>query len=347
MEYIWPDSEIISSEQKAALQTTILIDVYDKTYPLGDVKKAADQIKDWIQRVLFWGSSTLEIIEWKWWTLALIQDFSKWKKTVEMCRAGSNFNQGGWVMAVRRLINYFLESELNQIYATPRNCDSRYNIEGKEIPWGRAIYKIFCRIPEMQFWGIAPWYIMPGEALELLDLRVLTKKDLIREKIAQGTPLHIHSVQNRTIFWEIIQNNYWMRCSFDLSAPNWVIDNFIFSAKYNSNPNLRKYNYTMFEMSAEWSVKLSNLTNYSLEIWSWVDLIKLDLFDPSNQIVQEYIEQLGFKMVSLFPEEDKLMGYWFKSANHNYALPIYVSNMETSENKALKYQRAIIDSIIH
>ncbi|EKE27895.1 MAG: hypothetical protein ACD_3C00135G0003 [uncultured bacterium (gcode 4)] len=346
MEFISSNNEILTPSKKAEIQNKILLDVYDETYPLWDINRAIEQIKSGTQRILFWWKSFDEISSWRWWTMALIQDTSKSPSTVEMCRAGSNVNNWWWLQAVSRLFTDFFESPFNQLYATPRNCLDRLNENKEVIPWWKAISTIYSRHKDIQYWWIAPWYIMPGNALELLDLRIYTKQDLCYDRLKNWDKVYIGSAADREIFWEMIESNYHVNDFFwDSSFPLSDID-YSFSVKFDHNNDLRKFNYSMYEVEVEWPIWRREIEDSMKKIWSGVNLVKLDLFDKKNILAQEHLKEIWFKMVSLFPEWKKMMWYWFKSDNHNYAIPHYYTEQGGKSLKSISLQKEIIKSII-
>ncbi len=348
MKFILPDDSNLTPSDKAIIQNSILLSVYDETYPLWNIDKATEQVKNWTQRILFWWNSVNDINLWKWWTIALIKDSSKWDSTVEMCRAWSSVNNWGWLQAVSKLFNDFLNSTFNQLFATPRNCLDRINSNWELIPWGKPISAIYSRLKDVQFWWIAPWYIMPWNSLELLDLRIYTKYDVCLHRIKKWDKLYIYSDFNKKIFSKMLENNYWIA---DFLWDNTTIANPVsssdFSVRYEKNDALRKYNYSMYEVCDKWCITWDTIDLHMNTIWSWVNLVKLDLFDKNNLELQRKIELLWFKMVSLFPEWNKMMWYWFYSENKNYAIPHYFNEESLKESSSLSIQKEIINSIIY
>ena len=76
-----------TAEQRGVAQNRILLGVYGSEYPLSNVDKAVEQIREGVQSVMFWGEGHSEILEGRGGTMALIADPSKGAGTVEMCRA--------------------------------------------------------------------------------------------------------------------------------------------------------------------------------------------------------------------------------------------------------------------
>jgi hypothetical protein len=90
----------------------------------------------------------------------------------ELCRSGSqsDFNARGAI--VYRTLGYidgrerWLRARYHTLTLVPRNRPSTDQIRG-----GEAIHRIHARHVQSRFWGFAPWYVMHGGVLELLDHR--------------------------------------------------------------------------------------------------------------------------------------------------------------------------------
>lgn len=347
MEYILPDSYDLSDEEKWSIQNDILLSVYDETYPVWNKDKAIEQVKQWIQKILFWWDNFASIKKSKWWTIALIKDEFKWDSCVEMCRAWSNLNLWWWISAVRRLYDYFVESDFNQLFATPRNCLERLNKNWEIVPSWKTISKIYSRLEGMQYWWIAPWYIMPWWVIELLDLCIYTKVDYVKAKLECWEKIYIFNKNSVEIFAKIIKNNYWLP---GVIYTEQVLDNnyinVTFDIKYDTNYRTRPYTYSTLEIVTNGVHKIVDYKNVIDNIWSWVSIIKLNLFDKSNLYIQKVLESDWYVLVSLFPEWDRLIWYWFNSKNKEYALPYYYLEKNDNFKKSFILQKQIIDFIL-
>ncbi|QFR39010.1 hypothetical protein A9Q91_02135 [Candidatus Gracilibacteria bacterium 28_42_T64] len=347
MKFISPESGELTNDEKGNIQQDILLSVYDKDYPVGNTTKAIEQIRSGIQKVLFWSDSLDVLKQGTGGTISLVKDETKGNSTFEMCRAGSNINNGGGYKAVFELYNCFLNSNFNQLFATPRNCLDRENEEGKKIPGGKAISLIYSRLKDVKFWGIAPWYIMPGNTMELLDLRIFTKNDLVRERLTKGDKLYIFSDKYKSVYEEMIDNNYGIEnviSSLGKLSKQKKIGEYNFFIEYDDNEHTSNYTYS--------SVKVSNKGEHSIDmietilstLKSKVSIFKLNLFDSSNVLLQEYLDTHGYVLVSLFPESNQMIGYFVKSENKKYALPYYYGEDQLSRD--MDIQAKIINLFI-
>lgn len=348
MEYILPEDQRLSFSEKWTIQNNVLLSVYDETYPVSDKDKAIRQIQDWVQKILFWWSDFDSIKENNCWTIALVYDDSRWTTCYEMCRAWSTEETWWWIMAVRKLFNYYLNSSVNQLYATPRNCLERKNNNSEIIPSGKTISKIYWRLENMNYWWISPWYIMPWNVIELLDLRIHTKHDNVKSLLNFWKKIYILDDSYVYIFNQIIKNNYWLENTI---LSEWIsndvkLTDLKFDILYDENKNIRKYTYSLMKECNDWKYNIFDIEDSILpNIWCWVNLVKLDLFKESNLIVQNFLKYNWYKMVSLFPERDKMMWYWFKSLNNNFALPYYC--MENNDfNKNILLQIQLVEKVI-
>lgn len=346
MEYILPNSHSLSDEEKWSIQNDILLSVYDETYPVWNRDKAIEQVRQWVQKILFWWNDFESIRKSRWWTIALIKDKSKWDSCVEMCRAWSNLDSWWWISAVRKLYDYFVESDFNQLFATPRNCLERLNKDWEVIPSWKTISKIYSRLSNMQYWWIAPWYIMPWWVIELLDLCVYTKVDYVKTRLERWEKIYIFNRNAAEIFARIIWNNYGL---FDVISIEHDIDyseDASFDVDYDTNDRTRPYTYSTLKRISNGVYNLDNYKTIIDNVWSWVSIIKLDLFDKSNLDIQRRLEADWYVLVALFPEWDRLIWYWFNSSNKEYALPYYYLEKNDNFKESFMLQKQIIDFML-
>lgn len=186
---------------------------------------------------------------------------------------------------------YLADSRFRQLYATPRNCLERTSSTGKVIPSGKTISLIYSRLKDVGYWGLAPWYVMPGDKVELLDLRVHTKNDETRERVLAGTSVFVRDPDVADLVSSIITSNYGFVPRIETSDVDVSANESIrFSVSADSS-DLKTYLYSTSKLDDEGEVSVADFNAVLHEAANGVDLVKLDLFDPKSLPAQEFAER--------------------------------------------------------
>lgn len=125
----------LGAERIGQIQSGILRKVYTDEYPSSacSAAKAIEDVKNGVQRVIFWGKDMRSLAESDGGTVALVE--SDMPGLIEMCRAGASVNTGEGMLAVRKLLNHFhaSESSHDSLFVTTRNCENRVALDGTPI----------------------------------------------------------------------------------------------------------------------------------------------------------------------------------------------------------------------
>lgn len=132
---------------------------------------------------------------------------------------------------------------------------------------------------------------MPGDRVELLDLRIHTKHDETRERVLAGTPVFIHAPDVADLVRSIISSNYDAEPkieSSDIDPDAWRRVRFSISA---DSSDLKEYLYSTAKLDDQEGVRAIDFNTVLREAGNGVDLVKLNLFDPKSLPAQEFIEK--------------------------------------------------------
>ncbi len=126
----------------------------------------------------------------------------------ELCRGGSTSRT---VPAMGAIISSLLQPQavvegrngFHTVISVVRNRRSQPGVAG-----GAAVHRLYTRELKSSFWGFAPWYVMQGGALELLDYReIYSDSDAVRSAILATQELHVADSDEATFVTDLLELN--------------------------------------------------------------------------------------------------------------------------------------------
>ncbi|WUS99729.1 hypothetical protein OHA46_24970 [Streptomyces sp. NBC_00708] len=227
----WMDPEVCRRNPLLAvrLRRSILMRCYNGDYhtDVFDEERLAGRIADGSERVLFWGpadqvSRTAELFHAPGCPPAEVLDgLSLGTHTslpgeelygrghVEVARTGSTQGDSAgaadailWDLG-RVLAGARRGEELHTISCVPRNRRSAHG-----VPGGAAIHRLHTRAVGSRHWGVAPFYVMAGGSLEVLDYRELSfEETYVRQGFDTCGTVHVSDTMSASLAADLCELN--------------------------------------------------------------------------------------------------------------------------------------------
>jgi len=125
----------------------------------------------------------------------------------ELCRGGSVCRTvssiGATLSSLLRFFAADAHDDFHTIVSTVRNRRSEPDVAG-----GAAIHRLYTREIKSSFWGFAPWYVMQGGVLELLDYREIYRDgDAVHAAILRGGPISLCDEDEANLVESLLELN--------------------------------------------------------------------------------------------------------------------------------------------
>ncbi len=363
------------------LRISVLLRTYQGDYHTDafDLDRLSETIRSGVERIFFWGtaaaiqeaktmlaSSELElekILEDHQLLLgtATLIDYSPKQNLqwVELTRTGSVARSVASTIAnIQELRQLFASYPRDNqvIFSTPRNRKSTAQIRG-----GAAIHRQHVRELNSAFWGWAPWYIMQGGFLEVLDYReIYQKPQCFFTWLTQQSPLYFHSASAADLAAQLFRLNIPAdqarpECRLKMGAPTPL------KGKWQSTPvkskSLIPFNpiFIRPSMLPDTGESLEHWLPYATTEGYACTLVELDLEQEETVSVQAYLEEQGFSFVCLrfYPSPTdftsfKLKGQWARlKPDQTLAQPYYLDakGFHTEEQTLLAQLQQLWDQL--
>lgn len=209
-----------------------------------------------------------------------------------------------------------------KILATPRNRKTSKNIRG-----GAAIHRIHSRILKSTFWGLAPWYIMQGGYLELLDYREIYLQEDIIKKLEE-TAVFLYSNTSSTLLLELSTYN---KVNFKINQLTFTKAAIqpLYVLHGSNNLSLQAFNPCFINLSHnDNGLTLTKAIDSELSLTSASSIVALPLVQDSIS-QQEILEKNGFVLTAISIRKIKFdnlqpVGLWSRiNSDIILALPYY------------------------
>lgn len=288
----------------------------------------------------------------------------------ELCRSGSIDNiLPGKPPIIHRILSYLskedesLYNRFHTLCLVPRTRKSEPGIRG-----GEAVHTIHTKYLRSRFWGFAPWYVMQGGLLELLEYREINRniEDIINDT----------NLDNYLYILDFNEAEF-VKCLYSLNfnrSPNIIndlddLDYFNIKASLLSvnDPNIKEFNhetlicYTALESqnSKTSCHSFNDLLNVLLVETCSCKVVRLNLMEKSHLAIQKRIKDLGFKLTMISPQRitwylndrselininEPAHGFWcLPNASLRIAPPYYVDFKTNNvlEEYTLTYLRSL------
>lgn len=321
-------------EKSLKVRLSILKKVYKGDYFTDsyDISRIVKRIQDGDEQIWFWGSShEIENLNSYFHSglNCIAHDFSLGSVTAinvenefgqgvaELCRSGStDFIITGRPPIIYRTLGYLLsdEKDLHNKYHTlclvPRTRKSETNIRG-----GEAVKTIHTKYLQSRFWGYAPWYVMQGGVLEMLEYREINRdvQDVI-SAIKSNKVWYISNSDEAQFVRNLCRINFNIFPEI-INAPISYESKDIMGILLSVNDeNIKEFNHETI-ICASKEVVTNNHKQYPfkkllfnlLKSQCSCKVIRLNLTNMHHCAIQEEIRKLGFKLTMISPPKNS----WF------------------------------------
>jgi hypothetical protein len=342
VQFIDPAESVLAPELAVRARLAILLGTYGDDYCTDsfDIGRLGRRVAARQEMIAFWGSQG-DVRALRSWlrasadpddeSLAALclgtatilnadREFSRghWK----LCRGGSLCRQVPSVapalVSLLRFFRHGAESpDAHTIVSTVRNRRSQPG-----IPGGTAIQMLYTRELRASFWGFAPWHVMPGGALELLDYREIYRDpDAVRASASAAVPAVLADDDDRAFARTLIALNIGAHAADSLvaepsvtrAAPRWLLQPY-------SSAELATFNPAMIlPASREAGVPLDQLLADSPGADAACVVARVPLVDRTGA-AQRSLRERGFHLTAVSPPKTlalpqaqpagPFVGYW-------------------------------------
>lgn len=226
----------------------------------------------------------------------------------EACRYGSAVANSGaravYMRCAHELMvgaSPLLGDRYHTLISTTRNRVGTETIAG-----GEAVHKIARDYVDSRFWGYAPWYVMPGDVLELLELREVNRDPAdVRTALLESSSWHFADPDEAAFATALV------RLNFDVHIPHQVAQHPTAHPSTRTfwciNPpseELMRYNHgALIELSDtdRVGVSLSDGIERLEKLSVSCAVVYVSLDDQTSLPAQEELRSQGFRLSAIIP----------------------------------------------
>lgn len=350
---------------RAAVQAraSVLKAVYGGDYHTDsfDVARLAGRVADGSERVWFWGdpeelrriwnetAAGVERTVPRVGTVSVLDATAEFGAGhLEMCRSGSLSAVAATPFSVLRVFE-FLQGDLDgngpvdAIILVPRARASRDGIRG-----GEAVNRLHREKIRSSFWGFAPWYVMQGGFLEILEYR-----EVLRERRAVLSALKLGSLffcdeSDRRYVEALLQHNLGNSGAQLVTLPSdgGTVEQSLAQLS-DSPPDLRRFNHVTLAAQRSGRTPIGEALQLGADYASTV--VRIDLADPASLGTQALLNKSGFTLTCFSPgkasrkgSRREMWGYWSRpNPELSLAPPFYWRESPPSVNDAVILDRLL------
>lgn len=328
--YVSPIHSKEFPEKALKARLSILKNVYKNDYHTDsfDINRIIKRIQDGDELIWFWGSRSEVKNLFSYFhsnkdtlfpnlTLGTVtainakEEFGK--GTAELCRSGSTDSTiTGKPPIIYRTLEYLLnhETDLHNKYHTlclvPRTRKSETGIRG-----GEAVKTIHTKYLRSRFWGYAPWYVMQGGVLEVLEYREINRnvQDVIKA-IKSDELWYITDIEEAKFVKNLCLINFnispkILNDTFELESRN--VMGSLLSVK---DENIKEFNHETIICGSEEAIKSSKQYSFKEALSKLIKnvcsckVIRLNLMNKTHTAIQREIRKLGFRLTMISPPKN-------------------------------------------
>ena len=372
---IIPEEAARNAPLACRLRATILQRTYANDYHTNtaDIQRLAETVREHKERILFWGEPALIAVARKWFASGATPDdadlnaldfgtasaldiadvygpgYAELSRTGSVC---SSIPASAPIVAdVARLLRGDAPHFRTQhtFVSVPRNRKTSMGVRG-----GAAIHRLHARVIGSAFWGVAPWYIMQGGVLEVLDYRELYRDpESISALHTEIRELYFDSLDSAAYVGDLIALNFGddarSLLSTKLAPRNGTGASSMWQVAYLGPPNLRSYCAAIVRPAPDGGSTLGALLDEASAAAAVAVYVPLE--DPEVAAVQHSLCRSGFRLTSVVPSKPErkrrspFMGVWCRPRpGVAWAEPYYLTRSSTgAENKILEYLRTLCE----
>jgi hypothetical protein len=366
-EEAWCNPALACRLRAAILQRTYRNDYHTDTR---DIPRLAQAIREHKERVLFWGDPSVISEVRKWFsngatpsnaeldtldlgtasTLNMEEiygpGYGEFSRTGSMC---SNIAAAGPILTdIQRLMQGDSEQFTAQhtFVALPRNRRTTAEVRG-----GAAVHRLHVRVIASAFWGLAPWYLMQGGVIEVLDYREIYRDpDLITILNSRLGELWVDSEQSAALVGNLLALNFGEEARSAMiprivekdskAAAGWQLC-------HTGPPNLRSFCPAIIRPADAGGEELGSLVDRASEAAATAVFVPLET--PERASVQPWLSRNGFQLSAVIPAKPAAGGHspilamWCRPRSGvPWAEPYYFSRRATGiEHEILQHLRSV------
>ncbi len=341
-ECITPEEAASHPTLACRLRAVILNRTYSNDYHTDsvDIDRLARAVRQHRERILFWGDPGAIAVARDWFTRgespgeATLQSLNF--GTASTLDAGDAYGEGyaelsrtGSVCADVPASAPIL-AEVTQLLcggapnfrsrhtfvAVPRNRRSSTTIRG-----GSAIHRLHVRVIRSSFWGVAPWYVMQGGFIEMLDYRELYRDpEAIAALHSHIRELWFDCPDSAAYALSFIALNFGRDACSTLTvsiAPPHGSATTGWKVSYLGPPNLRRFCPAIIRPADSDATTFDALLDEALSAAAVAVYVPLE--EPGPAAVQHSLRQRGFQLTAVIPskpageERTPFTGVWSKT----------------------------------
>ncbi|WP_428262084.1 hypothetical protein [Haliangium sp.] len=284
----------------------------------------------------------------------------------ELCRSGSQSRFSARGAIVYRTLGYVEERErwLRGRYHTltlvPRNRPSTDEVRG-----GEAIHRIHSRYVQSRFWGFAPWHVMQGGVLEMLDHRESNRdpSDVVAG-LEASAGWHFADADEAAYAEALCQVNFGLAPPVVVAPAPRGTGGLAAKLHLPASAELTRYNHGALTVGADGADGAGDEVGAALERLASTDVcsavVSLPLDLAAAVPVQRMVAERGFRLTSIRPPKVTWLlrdeqrrevrtgayGYWCRPrADLEVVQPYYrgCDSDDASERTILQYLRDRLD----
>lgn len=229
-QYVSPEESSCAPEIALRMRLSILLRTYSGDYHTDafDVDRLAPLVRNGCERIAFWGGEEPISVLRNWIRTGAMPSSDECDTLdlgtgtvlnaaethghgyAEMCRTGSTCStvpaNAPILLELLALLGDSAAKTFNHyhtFFSVPRNRSSAAGIRG-----GSAIHRAHVREIGSSYWGVAPWYVMQGGYLEILDYRELYRHpEQVVEAFGAIPKLYCSTNSDRRFIVSLLQLN--------------------------------------------------------------------------------------------------------------------------------------------
>jgi hypothetical protein len=343
---IGAEQSVNIAESAVVARARILSAVYGGDYHTDsfDIERLARQVRAGMERIWFWGepeelrrlrsasahaASEREIVAGTVSMLDASGEFGPGH--IELCRSGSLTAVRATPFSLLRVLQ-FVRGEMSgpelphTLVLVPRARAASPPIRG-----GEAVNKLHRERIRSRFFGFAPWYVMQGGILEVLEFREVHRdRRMVLDALEGNGPLFFSSASDMEYAQALLAMNYradFARCEI-ANGVNSTAGSY--TPLTNCPESLRSYNHMTFAVdNAGTADSLDTVMRTNADVACLV--VRIDLHNESHASAQRELNRAGFRLTCLSPSKrspgssrSETWGFWSRpSGRHRLAPPFY------------------------
>lgn len=317
---IEPAESVTDSEYSLSQRANILLRVYRQDYHTDsfDFERLARRMHTYDECIWFWGSEEQvaryrlnnkaqnKVEDLALGTVSLLNGETEFGIGVgELCRSGSmDFEIGGKAYMLNRQLRYMSEpsSVLSEKYhakvLVPRNCTTTDEIRG-----GEAVHTLHKKYLRSMFWGFAPWYVMQGGRLEMLDFRQCNRDpDDVVKGIESAKPWLFSNNAEADFAAAMCRMNIGFSPEMEILESDLKGScELLGELHLPEDKETERQNHGILIVSSEGNVLAKDGLISLNQSNTCCKIVRLELDNPQHHALQTTLHELGYQLTSILP----------------------------------------------